>query len=94
MALEIIWTREAKEQLAEIITFLESDGGERMLQHFSHQLDKKLELVKDQPKMYQKSDRLEGVRRCIVDKNYSFLYSHDNLFVYILTIYSNRQKPM
>ena len=45
MALDIIWTREAKDQLAEIIEYLEDSGSEQMLQQFSRQLDKKLNLV-------------------------------------------------
>ena len=91
MALDIIWTREAKDRLAETIKHLEDSGSEQMLQQFSRQLDKKLKLVKVYPQMYQKSDRLEGARRCVVDKYYSFLYSYDQIFLYVLTVYDNRQ---
>ena len=45
MALDIIWTREAKDRLAEIIEYLEDSRSEQMLQQFSRQLDKKLKLV-------------------------------------------------
>lgn len=94
MALDIIWTREAKDRLAETIKYLEDSGSERMVQQFSRQLDKKLELAKVHLQMYQKSDRLEGARRCVIDKYYSFLYSHDQIFLYILTVYDNRQDQL
>ena len=93
MALEIIWTKEAKVKLAEIITSLEEYGNNQLLQRFSQQLDKKLELIKDHPQIYQKSGRLKGARRCVIDKYHSLLYSHDRMFVYILTLWDNRQNP-
>ena len=93
MALEIVWTQEAKAALAEIITSLEEYQDDRLLRRFSQQLDKKLVLVKQHPQMYQKSDRLEGARRCVIDTYYSFLYSHDSIFIYILTLYDNRRRP-
>jgi plasmid stabilization system protein ParE len=93
VALEIIWTKEAKAKLTEIIASLEEYGNEQLLQRFSQQLDKKLELITNHPQLYQKSDRLQGVRRCVIDKYHSLLYSHDSIFVYIITLWDNRQKP-
>jgi plasmid stabilization system protein ParE len=93
VALEIIWTKEAKAKLTEIIASLEEYGNDRLLQRFSQQLDKKLELIKEHPQLYQKSDRLEGTRRCTIDKYHSLLYGHDSIFVYIITLWDNRQKP-
>ena len=93
MALEIIWTKEAKAKLTEIIAFLEEYGNDQLLHRFSRQLDKKLELIKEHPQLYQKSDRLEGARRCTIDKYHSLLYTHDNIFAYIVTLWDNRQKP-
>jgi len=93
VALEIIWTKEAKSKLTEIIASLGEYGNDQLLQRFSQQLDKKLELIKVHPQLYQKSDRLEGARRCTIDKYYSLLYSHDDIFIYILTLWNNRQNP-
>lgn len=43
--------------------------------------------------MYQKSDQLEGARRCVINKYYSLLYSYDTTFAYVLTLLDNRRKP-
>lgn len=93
MALEIIWTKEAKDQLAEVIASLEAYGNEQLLHRFSQQLDKKLELIKEHPQIYQKSDRLNGVRRCLVDKYRGFFYSHDAVFVYIIAFWDGDKQP-
>ena len=90
MALEIIWTKNAQQQLTETIAYLEGLGNESLLRRFSQQLEEKLELVKDYPQLYQKSDQLEGARRCVVNKHYSVLYSHDRVCVYILSLFDNR----
>ena len=73
MALEVIWTKNAQQQLTETITYLEDLGSESLLRRFSQQLEEKLELIKDYPQLYQKSDQLEGARRCVVNKHYSIL---------------------
>ena len=91
MALEVIWTKNAQEQLTEMIAYLEASGNDSLLRRFSQQLEEKLELIKDYPKLYQKSDQLEGARRCVVSKHYSVLYSHDSVFVYILSLFDNRR---
>ncbi len=90
MALEVIWTKNAQQQLTETITYLEDLGSESLLRRFSQQLEEKLELIKDYPQLYQKSDQLEGARRCVVNKHYSILYSHDRVCVYILSLFDNR----
>ncbi len=92
MALEIIWTKNAQEQLTETIAYLEALGNESLLRRFSQQLEEKLELIKDDPQLYQKSDQLEGARRCVVNKHYSVLYSHDRIFVYVLSLFDNRRR--
>ena len=91
MALDIIWTKEARAGLADSIAFLEKRGNETLLQQFSQQLEKKLELIKEYPQLYQKSDRLEGARRCVIDKHHSLLYSYDRVFIYILALWDSRQ---
>lgn len=68
MALEVIWTKNAQQQLTETITYLEDLGSESLLRRFSQQLEEKLELIKDYPQLYQKSDQLDGARRCVVNK--------------------------
>jgi plasmid stabilization system protein ParE len=93
VALEIIWTKEAKVKLAEVIATLEEHGNNQLLKRFSQQLEKKLELIRNHPQIYQKSDRLKGTRRCVIDKYHSLLYSNDSIFVYILTLWDNRQNP-
>ncbi len=92
MALEIIWTKNAQEQLTETIAYLEASGNETLLRRFSQQLEEKLELVKDYPQLYQRSDQLGGARRCVVNKHYSLLYSHDRVFVYVLALFDNRSR--
>ena len=93
MALEIIWTKNAQEQLADTIVYLQTLGNEQLLQRFSRQLEGKLQLIKDHPQLYQKSDQLEGARRCVVNKYYSLLYSYDRVFVYVLSLLDNRSRP-
>ena len=92
MALEIIWTKEAKKQLEEVIASLEEYGNEQLMQRFSRQLDKKLELIREHQQIYQKSDRLKGVRRCVIDKYRSFFYSYDEVFIYIITFWDDDKK--
>lgn len=73
MALEIIWTKEAKVKLTEVIASLEEHGNNQLLKRFSQQLEKKLELIRDHPQIYQKSERLKGARRCVIDKYHNLI---------------------
>lgn len=90
MALEIIWTKESKEQLVKAFTSLEASGNDHSLQRLSRQLKRKLDLISEYPQIYQKSERLNGVRRCILNKHYGFLYYYDAIFIYIITFLDMR----
>jgi len=81
VALEIIWTKEAQKQLSDIITLYEDQNNQSFLKQFSRQLEYKLKLISEHPRMYQKSDRLNDTRRCLLNRYHSLYYTHDQVYI-------------
>ena len=55
MALKIIWSDEAKESLAQILSYLEENWTEKELSSFARILEKQLLIISNKPRTYKKS---------------------------------------
>lgn len=92
MALEIFWTAEAEIQLEKIIHFLESNWTNKEITSFFKRLEKSLTAIVLNPTTYKLSHRKEGVREFLITKHNTIFYTFDDHYVYIISIWSNKQQ--
>jgi len=93
MALKIIWSDEARESLAHILTYLEENWTEKELSSFARILEKQLSIISNKPRTYKKSERLLGTRECLLSKHNSLFYIADKNNLHIVSLWDNRQEP-
>lgn len=92
MALDIFWTAEAEMQLDEVTQFLESNWTDKEITSFFKRLEKSLSAIALNPTTYKLSHRKEGVREFLITKHTTIFYTFDNNYVYIISIWSNKQQ--
>lgn len=91
---KILWTANALLELKETYSYLEFNWTERELRNLSIELEKTLNIISKNPKLFQESET-KSVRRVVV-KKYNTLYYRENdisKVVEILAFFSNRQNP-
>ena len=87
------WTDNALKELGETITFLETNWTEKELRKLSNALDKTLNLISQNPYIFQSSDFKKNIRRAVILSLNSLYYRIKDQDVEILSFFSNRQKP-
>jgi plasmid stabilization system protein ParE len=87
----IRWTDNALKELGETIAFLETNWTEKELRKLSNALDKTLNLIAQNPYLFQSSDYKKDVRRAVILSLNSLYYRIKNQDVEILSFFSNRQ---
>jgi plasmid stabilization system protein ParE len=89
----IRWTDNALKELEETFTFLETNWTEKELRKLSNALDKTLNLISQNPYIFQSSDFKKDIRRAVILSLNSLYYRIKDQDVEILSFFSNRQKP-
>lgn len=89
---KILWTEHALIELADTYEYLEVRFTERELKKLSAEIEKTLELISINPKLFPLSES-RGVRRVIIKKFNTMYYRENKGYVEILSFFSNRQNP-
>lgn len=90
---DIVWTHQAKIELEELLEYLSFKWGVRVVTSFSRNLEKSLMLISNYPKISKIHNTKLGVRKYILSKHTSILYSIRIDKIYLLSIFSNYQNP-
>ena len=90
---KLIWSDEALENLKGIIEYLEKSWTTREIKKFARLLDKNLNLIKENPQTFPKSNHSENFRRAVISKQVSIFYQIENQAVHIISVFDNRQNP-
>ena len=89
----IRWTDNALKELGETIAFLETYWTEKELRKLSNALDKTLNLISQNPYLFQSSDFKNDIRRAVILSLNSLYYKIKDQDVEIISFFSNRQSP-
>jgi len=88
----IFWSEPAKSQLQSTIEFLVENWTEKELQRFFQALEHTIDLISQNPELFQSAEQTQ-VRRAIILKLNTLFYRVNNDTVEILSFFSNRQGP-
>jgi plasmid stabilization system protein ParE len=89
----ILWTDNALLELKKTVDYLEQNWTERELKKLATQLEKTLQLISQNPYLFQASDVKKNVRRAVVLSVNSIYYRILENDVEIISFFSNRQSP-
>ncbi|MGI8892644.1 MAG: type II toxin-antitoxin system RelE/ParE family toxin [Bacteroidia bacterium] len=68
MALKVSWSTEAIENLEEIVDYLEKNWSENEIKKFFIKLEKVIDLISQNPKLFKTSITQKNIRRCVLSK--------------------------
>jgi len=85
---------EAEETFNELVIQLRQRWGERFVVKFENRLLKCLETISHNPYIYPLAEDLFEIRKCLLHKNCSMLYTIDNDIIFIVCFWDNRQDPL
>jgi plasmid stabilization system protein ParE len=86
-------SKRTTKKLEELLEYLENEWSEKVKIDFIDKLEKKLNLIKSNPKSFRKSELVIGLHQCVITSQTTIYYRYDNDFVYIITLFDNRQNP-
>ncbi|GGF32925.1 type II toxin-antitoxin system RelE/ParE family toxin [Echinicola rosea] len=90
---KVVLSRKAKNNLTDLLEFLERRWSVKVKSDFIKKLDYRIKLILTYPKSCPESKEIKGLYRCVVTKQTSFLYKIKPNFIEIVVIYDNRQHP-
>jgi len=91
--LEVIWSEESDKRTDEIIEYLLEKFSQKEVSNFLNLLKDFEKIVSQFPETYPESLNKKGIRRSVIAKQISILYSIDESCIRVYTIFDNRQDP-
>lgn len=90
---KLIWSEEALSNLENILFYLEKRWTAKEIRKFATLLDKKIDLLQQNPLMFPEVKKPEGLRKLVLSKQTSIYYKIQNQKIKIITLYDNRKNP-
>ena len=81
MALKVIWTPIALEQLESIVSYLEGSWPDQVVMNFAERLEQRVEMISNHPEICKRSDRYYGARDCLITKHNTLFYIIRNEYI-------------
>ena len=89
----LFWSDESLGDLQNIIDYLNSNWTQKEIQNFVKRLDKRLEIIIGNPKLFPKTRKRRNVRKSVLSKHTVIYYKTEKDVVTILTLFDPRQDP-
>jgi len=89
----LFWSDRALEDLQKIIDYLDEKWTQKEIRNFVKRLDKRLELISTNPRLFPKTVRRKNVRRSVLTKHTVIYYETAESTVTIVTLFDPRQHP-
>lgn len=90
---EIRISKNAAKKLGNLFEFLENEWSLKVKNDFIQKLEKSLEQIKKLPDSFPESEKLKGLRKCVVTKQTTIFCKHSDKTIDIVTVFDNRQDP-
>jgi plasmid stabilization system protein ParE len=90
---QVQWSLEAQENLDKITAYLENNWTNKELEYFFTRLEDQLAIISENPELYKKSSRINGLYECQVTVHNTLFYTFNNTTILIVTVFDNRQNP-
>jgi plasmid stabilization system protein ParE len=90
---KLLWSDRALEDLRKIIDYLEENWTYREIQNFARKLDKRLDLIVSNPRLFPKTSNRKNIRKSVLSKHTVIYYELAKDSVTIATLFDPRQNP-
>lgn len=90
---KIIWSDEALSNLKNVIAYLEEQWTAKEISKFARLLDKQINLIKNNPFIFPKSETVKEYRKSVLTKQITIYYTVTEEKIKIISLFDNRQNP-
>ena len=93
MKREIRLSNRAIKKLESILVYLEEEWSTKVKHDCIQKLDKSLKQIQKHPYSFPESEKIQGLRKCIVTRQTTVFYKYSNTTIDVVIIFDNRQNP-
>jgi len=93
MKREIRLSSRAMKKLDDLLVFLEKEWSAKVKHNFIVKLDKSFNQIQRLPDSFPESEKIRGLRKCVITKQTTIFYKYTDTTIDIVTIFDNRQNP-
>ena len=90
---KLLWSDRALSDLQNIIEYLTENWSHKGIHNFARRLDKRLEIITFNPKLFPKTLKRKNIRRSVLSKHTVIYYETIEKIVTIVTLFDPRQNP-
>jgi plasmid stabilization system protein ParE len=94
MALEVVWSEKAEQQLDEIIAYLTDHWTDKEITKFFQKLENAIEQIKKAPHRNKTSDRRADTKELQLTSHTTLFYSYNKSTIHILLLWANKKNPL
>ena len=93
MKREVRLSKRAMKKLDSLLVYLENEWSTKVKHNFILKLDKSLKQIQKLPDSFPESEKIKGLRKCVVTKQTTVFYRYSDTSIDVITIFDNRQNP-
>ena len=93
MIREIRLSKRAMKRLENLLVYLEEEWSTKVKHDFVRKLDKSLKQIQKLPDSYPESEKIRGLRKCVLSKQTTVFYRYSKTSIDVVTLFDNRQNP-
>lgn len=86
------WTLTAEGNIDTIIDYFKTHGSNKQIESFIRELKSFEKIIAYFPQLYPSSNKLKGLRKAVLTKQYSIIYKVGETMVTVVTIWDNRSQ--
>jgi len=83
----------AEKKLEALLEYLLVEWSLKVKTNFIKRLDDYLQIIKQEPESFPESEKVSGLRRCVITKQTSIYYEFNDKEIRILSFFDTRQDP-
>jgi plasmid stabilization system protein ParE len=93
MKREIRLSKRAMNKLVILLDFLENEWSLKVKNDFILKLNKSLKHIQKFPESFPESEKINGLRKCVVTRQTTIFYKYTDATINIVMIFDNRKNP-
>ena len=93
MIRKVSLSKRTETKLAKLLNYLEAEWSVKVKSDFIRKLDKSLSKIVQFPESFPKTDIIRGLHKCVVTKQTTIFYKHDDKKIYVVALFDTRQNP-
>ena len=93
MKREIKLSKRTMRKLDSLLVYLEEEWSIKVKHEFVLKLDKSLKQIQKLPDSFPESEKIRGLRKCVLTKQTTLFYKYSETTIDVITIFDNRQNP-